>query len=102
ANRRDRDFLLVSLVDPAGVVRKEYQAYNIATKDGRVLSGLIVDQTREAIIVCGANGERTRGSRSGVEELKESDASFMPESLYKETNPQKLSDLFSFLKKEQP
>ena len=36
ANRRDRDFLLVSLVDPAGVVRKEYQAYNLATKDGRV------------------------------------------------------------------
>jgi putative membrane-bound dehydrogenase-like protein len=25
ANRRDRDFLLVSLVDPGGVVRKEYQ-----------------------------------------------------------------------------
>jgi putative heme-binding domain-containing protein len=92
--------LLVSLVDPAGVVRKEYQAYNVATKDGRVVSGLIVDQTPEAIIVRGAKGERTRVSRSEIEDLKESDASLMPESLYKELNPQQLRDLFSFLQSE--
>ena len=60
ANRRDRDFLLVSLVDPSGIVRKEYQAYNVATKDGRVLSGLIVEQTPEAIILRDAKGQRTR------------------------------------------
>ena len=46
-NRRDRDFLLVSLVDPAVVVRKEYQSYTVVTKDGRVLNGLIVEQTPE-------------------------------------------------------
>ena len=73
ANRQDRDFLLVSLVDPAGVVRKEYQAYHIATKDGRVLSGLIVEQTPEAITLRDAKGERTRVVRSEIEELKESD-----------------------------
>ena len=28
ANRQDRDFLLTSLVDPAGAVRKEYQLFN--------------------------------------------------------------------------
>ena len=63
ANRRDRDFLLVSLVDPSGVVRKEYQAYNVATKDGRVLSGLIVEQTPEAIILRDAKGAADPGRR---------------------------------------
>ena len=65
ANRRDRDFLLVSLVDPAGVVRKEYQAYNLATKDGRVLSGLIVEQTPEVITLRDAKGTAHPGRAVG-------------------------------------
>ena len=102
ANRRDRDFLLVSLVDPAGVVRKEYQAYNLATKDGRVLSGLIVEQTPDLIIVRDAKGGRTRVPRSEIDTLKEMETSLMPESLYKELSPTQLRDLFSFLQNEQP
>jgi putative heme-binding domain-containing protein len=100
ANRRDRDFLLVSLVDPSGVVRKEYQAYNVATKDGRVLNGLIVDQTPEAITLRGAKGESSRVARAELEEVKETDTSLMPESLYKEFSPEQLRDLFSFLQSE--
>ena len=61
ANRGDRDFLLVSLVDPGGVVRKEYQASQLATRDGRVLSGLIVEQSPEAIV-----SERLPGPRTWV------------------------------------
>jgi putative heme-binding domain-containing protein len=102
ANRHDRDFLLVSLVDPAGVVRKEYQAYNLATKDGRVLSGLIVEQTPDVITLRGAKGERTRVARSEIENLKEMESSLMPESLYKEFSPEQLRDLFSFLQAEHP
>ena len=60
ANRHDRDFLLVSLVDPTGVVRKEYQAYQVATEDGRVLSGLIVEQTPETITLRDGKGVRSR------------------------------------------
>jgi len=100
ANRRDRDFLLVSLVDPGGVVRKEYQTYNVATKDGRVLTGLIIEQTPEVITLRNAKGERTKVLRSEVEELKELDTSLMPESLHKEFSPEQLRDLFSFLQSE--
>ncbi len=102
ANRHDRDFLLLSLVDPAGVVRKEYQAYNLATKDGRVLSGLIVEQTPDMIIVRDAKGERTRVPRLEIETLKEMETSLMPESLYKDFSPAQLRDLFRFLQNEQP
>ena len=56
ANRHDRDFLLISLVDPSGVVRKEYQAYQMALSDGRVLSGLVVEQTAEAITLARREG----------------------------------------------
>ena len=64
-----------------------------------ILSGLIVEQTPDAITLRDAKGERTRVARSEVEELKESDASLMPESLYKEFSPEQLRDLFSFLQR---
>ena len=102
ANRQDRDYLLVSLVDPAGVVRKEYQVYNIATKGGRVLTGLISEQTPDEITLCNSKGERTRVPRSELEELKEADTSLMPESLYKEFKPAQLRDLFAFLQSTAP
>ena len=100
ANRQDRDFLLVSLVDPSGVVRKEYQTSQVATKDGRVLSGLIVEQSPAAVTLCDSQGQRTRIARADVEDVKESEVSLMPESLYKELKPQELRDLFSFLQQE--
>ena len=100
ANRHDRDFLLISLVDPTGVVRKEYQAYQVATHDGRVFSGLIVDQTPDTITLRDGKGARTQVARLEIDELKESDVSLMPESLYKELSPQQMRDLFSFLQTE--
>ena len=45
ANRKDRDFLLVSIVDPSVQIRKEFLAYVVTTNDGRVFTGLIADQT---------------------------------------------------------
>ena len=56
----DRDFLLISLVDPSGVVRKEYQTYHIATKDGRIVSGMIVEQTPETLILRDSKGTLAR------------------------------------------
>jgi putative membrane-bound dehydrogenase-like protein len=100
ANRKDRDFLLVSLVDPSGAVRKEYQAALIATKDGRLYNGLIVGQTPETITLCDTKGQRMRVPRPDVAEMKESDVSLMPDSLYKEFQPQQLRDLFSFLQND--
>ena len=99
ANRRDRDFLLVSLVDPGGVVRKEYQASVVATRDGRILSGLIVEQTPGTIVLRDAKGQRTQVPAAEVQEIKDSDVSLMPESLYKEFSPEQLRDLFSFLQR---
>ncbi len=94
--------MLLSLVDPGASVRKEYQAYQVATKDGRVLCGLIVEQTPETITLRDAKGERTRIARYEVEELRESDVSLMPDSLYREFNPEQLRDLFSYLQSDPP
>lgn len=100
ANRQDRHFLLTSLVDPSGTVRKEYQLYQIETRDGRVFSGLITEQTPVAITLRDNKGGRTSILQSEVAELKESEGSLMPDSLYREFRPEELRDLFSFLQSD--
>jgi putative membrane-bound dehydrogenase-like protein len=97
ANRKDREFLLVSLVDPSAQVRKEYASYTVATKDGQVLHGLVAPAAGGAIEVVNALGERTRVASDRVARVEESEVSLMPEGLLQPLRPQELRDLFDFL-----
>jgi putative heme-binding domain-containing protein len=97
ANRFDRDYLLVNIVDPSAVIRKEYLSYNVLTKDGRFLTGLIAEQNPAGLTLWGANNERTKIARDNLERLEESPVSLMPENLLKGLKPQELRDLFSYL-----
>jgi putative membrane-bound dehydrogenase-like protein len=97
ANRTDRDFLLVSLVDPSAVIRKEYLCYTIQTTDGRVLHGLIVEQSPAHISLVNNRAEKTMVERRLIESMSESPVSLMPENLYRELRPQQLRDLFAYL-----
>ena len=102
ANRTDRDFLLASLVDPSAVIRKEYMSYIVQTTDGRVLTGLIVEQSPSSITLVNDKNERTAVVRSKIESIQESPVSLMPENLYKELKPRELRDLFSYLQSDKP
>jgi putative membrane-bound dehydrogenase-like protein len=99
ANRKDRDYILVSIVDPSAVVRKEYLSYMAQTTDGRVLTGLLVEQTPSSITLLDGKNERTTIARSKLEALEESPVSLMPENLLKDLKPTELRDLFSYLQK---
>jgi putative membrane-bound dehydrogenase-like protein len=102
ANRKDRDYLLVSIVDPSAVIRKEYLAHVVHTTDGRVLTGLIAEQTAGAITLVDARNERTTIPRDRVESLEESPVSLMPDNLLKALTPDELRDLFAYLQSDRP
>jgi putative membrane-bound dehydrogenase-like protein len=102
ANRKDRDYLLVSLVDPSAVVRKEYQATIVQTRDGRVYSGLILERTLERLVLAGSTGERMTIVHDEVEVMSDAQASLMPEDLYRQFNPDQLRDLFHYLQSDGP
>lgn len=97
ANRQDREFLLASLVDPSAQIRKEYLSYIIQTSDGRVLTGLIADQSPAEITLLDAKNQRMRIAMEDVEALKESEVSLMPEDVLKPLSPQELRDLFAYI-----
>lgn len=99
ANRKDRDFLLVSIVDPSVQVRKEFLNYALETRDGRVYTGLVVDQSPSSVTLVGATNQRTTIPRSQIEDLKELPVSLMPERILDPLKPQEVRDLFSYLQK---
>jgi putative membrane-bound dehydrogenase-like protein len=102
ANRKDRDYLLVSIVDPGALIRKEYVSYVVQTRDGRVLTGLMVAQTPGNITLLDAKNQKTTLSRDRIESVQESPASLMPDNLLGQLKPQELRDLFRYLQSEQP
>ena len=102
ANRGDRDYLLVQLVDPNAIIRREYVTYIAATKDGRVLTGLLVEQNAGGVTLLAAKAEKVTIAASNLDELRESEASLMPENVLKTLTPQELRDLFAFLQSAAP
>ena len=102
ANRKDRDYLLVNIVDPSAVIRKEYLNYNLETTDGRFLTGLIAEQSADRITILAANNERATIARDQIKTLQESPVSLMPENLLNGLKPQELRDLFSYLQSDKP
>ncbi|WZO96284.1 c-type cytochrome [Isosphaeraceae bacterium EP7] len=102
AERGDLDFLLTSLVAPGAVIRKEYQAQTVAIDDGRVLTGLIVEESPAAITLLDANRQKTVIPRDGIEELKLSETSLMPEGILDKLNEGQVRDLFRYLQSSPP
>jgi putative membrane-bound dehydrogenase-like protein len=100
ANRKDRDYLLVSIVDPSAVIRKEYVSFVVHTSDGRALNGLLVEQTPGRVTLLTAKNERIAIERAKIESLEESPVSLMPENQLKELKPQEIRDLFRYLQSD--
>ncbi|HXG09937.1 MAG TPA: PVC-type heme-binding CxxCH protein [Gemmataceae bacterium] len=102
ADRKNRDFLLTSIVDPSAVIRPEYGAFNVATKDGRLLTGLIAESSPQAITLLDAKNERTVLARDQIEVLEASPVSLMPDNILDPFDDQQLRDLFSYLMGDGP
>jgi putative membrane-bound dehydrogenase-like protein len=99
ANRQDREFLLVSMVDPSSVIRKEYVAVVVETNAGRTLSGLPVARSDSTLTLVDAKGERQEWPLAEIADLRDSPVSLMPENLYRQFTPQQLRDLFAYLQR---
>jgi putative membrane-bound dehydrogenase-like protein len=97
SERGNLDFLLTSLVDPSALIRKEYQAQTVALRDGRVLSGLVVEESASTISLVDTNRQKTVVAREQIEEMKPSDVSLMPEGLLDKLREDQVRDLFKYL-----
>jgi putative heme-binding domain-containing protein len=100
--RADFDQLLSNIFDPSLVIGAGYQAVIVNTKQGQVISGLIVEDNAQRVVLKVQGGEVKTIARADVEEQFTSKVSLMPEDLEKQLKPQEIVDLLSYLSLDRP
>ncbi|MFM8253201.1 MAG: PVC-type heme-binding CxxCH protein [Planctomycetota bacterium] len=97
ANRQDRDYLLVSLVDPSSVIRKEYVSVIVQKTNGVKLTGLPIERSDSQLTLIDSRGAKQTVPLAEIEEQQDSPVSLMPADLYRQLSPDQLRNLFAYL-----
>lgn len=90
------DYLLDSLLDPNAKVKENYNTIIVATKEGRVVSGIQIRQSEAGVTLRTADNAVVTIPRSDIEEIA-AGVSLMPEGLVDSLTDDELSSLVRFL-----
>jgi putative membrane-bound dehydrogenase-like protein len=96
SNRANLDYLLENILAPNAIVGKDYQAVSVLTLDGRVITGLVKEQSDAAIVLHDAEKLVTI-PRSEIEEITDTVRSVMPEGILKPFSGDQVADLIAYL-----
>jgi putative heme-binding domain-containing protein len=89
--------LLSDILDPNRMFEARWSAYEIDTKDGKALMGLVTGETTEAVTLTMMGGVKEIVQRSNIKTMKSLDRSLMPVGLEAGINKEQMSDLLAFL-----
>ena len=96
SGRKDLEYLLLNIVDPNASVPADYRVATITLKDSRVLSGSIVSESPQSLIVRLQNSQTTV-DRADVKSLERLPISLMPPGLLEAMSATEVRDLFGYL-----
>jgi len=96
SNRANLDYILENVVDPSAVLGKDYRMTILVTVDGRVLSGLVLNETDSAVTLRTIN-DTLVVPLSDIVERQLADQSLMPERLLDSLTPDETRDLIAYL-----
>jgi putative membrane-bound dehydrogenase-like protein len=100
--RASYDQLLSNVFDPSLVIGAAYQATTVTTTKGRVLTGILVEDNNQRVVLKEQGGKLETIPRSEIEEMNVSKVSLMPEGIEKQLKEQEIIDLFAFLTLDKP
>jgi putative heme-binding domain-containing protein len=100
--RRNVDFLVVSVVDPSAYIREEYTAFRIRTRDGETLIGIITERAANQITIVDSSQQKTVIPKAQILDERAMSTSLMPEGLLGGLSDQQVRDLFKYLSSEKP
>lgn len=94
---KTRDALLIDILDPSRDVDPRYINYVVSTKDGRVLTGMIVVEAPTSITLRRAEKAEDTILRTQLEEVQATAKSLMPDELEKQLSKQDVADVIAYL-----
>ena len=92
-----KENLYESLINPNKAIADQYLTWIIETKKGQVLTGLIVEESPELIVLRDGNGKDYKIDRKDVESKAKGPNSLMPSDLINSMSEQDLIDLVDYL-----
>ena len=96
SNRDNLDYILENVLDPSASVGNDYKLVNVATADGRLVSGIVKERTEAALVLRTPNDRVVIPLRE-IEAEKPSPASMMPEGLFGNLSDEEVRDLVAYL-----
>jgi putative membrane-bound dehydrogenase-like protein len=96
AGRNGIRYYLENIIDPNAVVGTDFQMTTVETKDGDVISGLLVNESPDALVIRSTVGEQ-KVSKPDVASRTLSDTSLMPEGLLEALSEREQIELLKFL-----
>ncbi len=96
SGRADLHYVLENIIDPNAVIGRDYQLTNLFTKTGRLVSGIVVEETDRALTVQTAT-ERLTFAKEEIEERTLANVSMMPEGQIEQMTFVELRDLVKYL-----
>ncbi|HEX4591385.1 MAG TPA: hypothetical protein VH120_15730, partial [Gemmataceae bacterium] len=94
---RSREDLLDSILDPSRRIEPQYVSYNVETKSGRHVTGLLVKRDANEVILRDAQNQEVRLRADEIAQLSASRISLMPDGQLRDLTPQQAADLLEFL-----
>jgi putative heme-binding domain-containing protein len=89
---------LHDILDPNRNLSADYVNFLAVTKQGKVLSGLLVEETGASVKLRHADAVEETVLRSEIDELRSSGRSLMPEGLEQTLGAQGLADILAYLR----
>jgi putative heme-binding domain-containing protein len=95
-----KESILLHVLVPDHEITQGFAAYTVATKDGRVLTGLVASETPTSLTLRQPLGKEDTILRSEIDAISSAQQSLMPQGLEKAISRQEFADLLAYLKGE--
>ncbi len=95
--KASRENLIESILYPSKAIADQYVNWNVETKKGVTMTGLIVEEAPDHIVLRDANGKDTRIDTKDVEERKKNPNSLMPNDIVVYVSEAELMDVVEYL-----
>jgi putative heme-binding domain-containing protein len=92
-----RDELIASVLYPSAKISSGYEPETLALSDGRVLSGIVRNETKDAVEIQDADARLVKVAKDDIDARKRSDVSLMPTGLAQGISTRDFADLIAYL-----
>lgn len=99
SDRKNVGYLLENIIDPSASVPGDYQMSIVSMKDGRVLTGAVMNR-RDPVVRLRMMAEELKIDGNEIDEIKGLGMSLMPEGLLNGLSEEELVDLFGYLRSQ--